>query len=74
MAKKKEFYTIELPNGKTVDLKNGVNRRGNHGVEVYRDGKQVCFIEYLYAVDVYCDLDWYDRFVHDYSYIMHGHI
>ena len=41
---KKEFYKIELPNGNVVELKNGVNRQGNRGVEVYRDGKKVCFV------------------------------
>lgn len=71
---KKEFYKIELPNGKVVELKNGVNRQGNRGVEVYRDGKKVCFVEFIYAADVYSDLGWYDKFVEDYTKVMHGHI
>jgi hypothetical protein len=71
---KREFYSVELPNGKIVELKNGLNRKGHRGVEVYRDGKKCCFVEYLYAADVANDIEWYNKFVQDYSYIMHGHI
>jgi len=71
---KKEFYKIELPNGKVVELKNGVNRQGNCGVEVYRDGMKTCFVEFLHAEDVYGTLEWYDKFVEDYAKVMHGRI
>ena len=71
---KKEFYKVELPNGKVVELRNGVNRRNERGVEVYRDAKKVCFVEYLYAADVANDLEWYNRFVDEYTNVMHGHI
>lgn len=74
MSKLKEFYKIELPNGKSVELRNGVNRNGNRGVEVYRDKIKVCFIEYLHASDVANDLEWYDKFVSEYTHVMRGHI
>lgn len=71
---KKEFYKIELPNEKVVEVKNGVNRRGESGVEVYRDGKKVCFVEYMHAADIANDLEWYNKFVEDYTNVMRGHI
>ena len=71
---KKDSYKVELPNGKVVELRNGTNKKCNRGVEVYRDGKKVCFVEFMYAADVANDIEWYDRFVNEYTEIMHGHI
>jgi hypothetical protein len=70
----KEFYNVELPNGKVVQLRNATNKTGRRGVEVYRDGKKICFVDYHHADEVANDIEWYNKFVEEFNTIMKGHI